>query len=243
MPKITRFLYRLKRKGNSLEMNLKGRNINPKKRGACLVYSTFSQKRLHELLFGLDFPMVDFLTLTFRDEIHFSDAKAKLKTFFQLLRRKYPDVRYIWAQEFQQRGVIHFHILVNLALPSKMIWQNDEQLHILTFPAWPYGGAVITKVDYVGGLGKYLCGDISKINQREGHFLVGRWWGNSRGIVPRGEWIVGDDVAKNAYSCGVGAPLYKWHGNLHAKNTYEKFAPVLKSLELETPIYVGEKIS
>jgi len=223
--------YRLKRNGNLLEMNLEGRNYFPRKRGACSHYSTFARQRLKALLNGLPFEMKDFLTLTYNRDIHYTDAKKHINIFFTQLRKRYKGIKYIWAQEFQGNGRIHFHILVDINLPIKNILVGSDYENILDGDLWPYGLAVVEPIDYCGGLARYLVDDVAKENQREGHYFVGRWWGNSRGIVPRSNWIVDDSVAECANGCGIGNPLYKWRGNLGTKSTFLRFQNVLKELE------------
>lgn len=220
-------LYRLKRKGTILTMTLKGVNKTPAKRGACSHYSTFSRKRLSDLLSSLHFSMTDFVTLTYYGEVGIEQAKRNLKTFFQLARIKYPRLRYLWAQEFQARGVVHFHVLVDVKLPTKTCLVGESYRQVLDTTWWPYGSAIVVPVDNDGGLSKYLCDDISKENQRAGHYFVGRWWGCSRGLVPVGEWVVDSGIADFARGCGVGDPCRKWKGNLHYKKTFDILNPLL----------------
>jgi hypothetical protein len=223
--------YRFKRTGNVLEMGLQGRNYFPSKRGACVAYSTFARKRLKNLLHGLPFEMKDFLTLTYNSEINAKEAKKHLNTFFTTMRKLYPGIKYVWAQEFQGNGRIHFHILVDITLPVHLEMVGSDWELLLQNNLWPYGLAVVEHVDYCGGLARYLVDDVSKENQRQGHYYVGRWWGNSRGIVPRANWLVNQDMADCCKGCGVGNPLYKWRGNLGSKNTFMKFQK--KIIELE----------
>ena len=56
-----------------------------------------------------------FLTLTFADNIEDIEyANNEFKKFIKRLKRKYPRFRYISVIEFQKRGAIHYHCLVNL---------------------------------------------------------------------------------------------------------------------------------
>jgi hypothetical protein len=63
-----------------------------------------------------------FLTLTYRNEIpDNNEAKRHLDNFFKRLRRKYPELEYLWIAETQKRGAIHFHVLPNQRIHHSII--------------------------------------------------------------------------------------------------------------------------
>lgn len=58
-----------------------------------------------------------FVTLTFKENLTDYDSAVKaFKGFTKQLRRKVENLRYIVTVELQQRGAIHFHMLVNMKL-------------------------------------------------------------------------------------------------------------------------------
>jgi len=63
-----------------------------------------------------------FCTLTYRKAVPTHDkAKRHLDNFLKRLRRKYPELEYLWIAEIQQRGAIHFHILFNQRIHHSII--------------------------------------------------------------------------------------------------------------------------
>jgi len=95
-----------------------------------------------------------FLTLTFKDNIQdFGRANYELKNFLKKLRRRYPDIKYLGICEFQKRGAIHYHFLVN-----KFHDANDLA------KMWKNGFIKINKLRNKSNLGnyivKYLCKEI-----------------------------------------------------------------------------------
>ena len=101
-----------------------------------------------------------FLTLTFRDG-SVSDVRdvpecnAAFDRFLKRLRRKYGNVRYCRAIEFQDgngRGAVHYHCIIGLPyVPYKEltdIWQN--------------GNIDITAIDHVDNVGAYISKYMAK---------------------------------------------------------------------------------
>lgn len=119
-------------------------------------------------------------------------VKEHMNTFLTALRRKYPEVKYLWILEFQTRGIPHFHLYLSLPVETKGLhsflaetWnritepENKTHLkfhkHKTNFIAWEMGSA------------SYLCKYLDKEHQKavpEGFTGVGRFWGNSRSLVP-----------------------------------------------------------
>jgi hypothetical protein len=118
-------------------------------------------------------------------------VKSHLNAFLVDLRRHFPGVRYLWILELQKRGTAHFHLYSTLEHSSNTgmilgtIWNriaepgDREHLqfhqHASNFIPW----------DMVSG--SYLCKYLHKEAQKavpEGFTGVGRFWGNSRGLVP-----------------------------------------------------------
>lgn len=69
-----------------------------------------------------------FVTLTYADNMTDRDRGFRdFKNFMKRLRYRFPDVKYISVVEYQDRGAVHFHLLINLYIPHKMlekIWGN-----------------------------------------------------------------------------------------------------------------------
>lgn len=70
------------------------------------------------------------LTLTFRENVTDEDIAAKaFKAYRDEVRRLYPGWQYLGVKEYQKRGAIHYHLLVNFC-PGQVhrpLWDNPHQ--------------------------------------------------------------------------------------------------------------------
>ena len=71
--------------------------------------------------------MSTFLTLTFADDIAFSESKRKLNIFFKLLKRKHESLKYIWVLELTKRGRPHYHCLINYPVPCETTTRKGQK--------------------------------------------------------------------------------------------------------------------
>lgn len=69
-----------------------------------------------------------FWTLTFSDnKIDLDQANEEFKNFTRRLRYHYPDIEYICVVEFQKRGAVHYHMLINKWINQSFmteVWSN-----------------------------------------------------------------------------------------------------------------------
>jgi len=98
-----------------------------------------------------------FVTLTYRDNVKFrSRAQTDVGKFFRTLRRKYPNLSYLYVFEKQRRGAYHAHVVI---FSHTYIPINDLE------EAWPpiLGSTNVRRVDSskktANYLGKYLGKD------------------------------------------------------------------------------------
>ncbi|MEI7498705.1 MAG: hypothetical protein WCK11_05520 [Candidatus Falkowbacteria bacterium] len=95
----------------------------------------------------------NFLTLTFKENL--GDLKAANKlfhNFIKRLKRRYPDLKYLAVPEFQKRGAVHYHVLLNLDFVA-----FTEMAKI-----WGHGYIDIHKIRHVKNLGLYISKYIGK---------------------------------------------------------------------------------
>lgn len=118
----------------------KGRNII-----RCLVQANFNAE-------------AKFITLTFNDKNLF-DTKSikqcdeKFRLFIRRLKFKYPHFKeYLMVREFQNRGVVHYHIIANLPYIAK-----DDLAKM-----WGHGFVWINEITNVFGIGAYLSKYLTK---------------------------------------------------------------------------------
>jgi hypothetical protein len=131
------------------------------------------------------------------------EFKRQLNLFLTRCRQAFPFLSYLWIGEFQSRGAPHVHLFLDIPPTSENrsilagIWCSivdpsgqDSKLravhhHPANFIGWKMG------------TGSYLCKYLDKAAQKsipEGFHSFGRWWGNSRGLVPPPEQITAIDL-------------------------------------------------
>lgn len=121
---------------------------------------------------GRHYERASFVTLTYKESVCQSDAKNDFDRWWKRVKNWTGYRDYVWVAELQQRGVIHFHVLVQGRLDAKWIqesWRAITQQEVYT---------------HVGGIGKcytYLAKYVSKSCELEP--IVGRRWGCSRQVT------------------------------------------------------------
>ncbi len=93
------------------------------------------------------------VTLTFKE--NFTDLREANKLFHKFIKRlkyRYSDFKYLAIPEFQQRGAVHYHMLINLKFVN-----HKEMAKI-----WREGFIQINKVKHINKLGKYISKYIGK---------------------------------------------------------------------------------
>ena len=124
------------------------------------------------------------------------EFKRHVHSFLVALRRKFPFLEYLWAAEMQTRGVPHLHLLLNVA-PSEenwktigAIWHRIADLGDEKHRWWHCdrieNNGQRSLVPWIMKSG-YLCKYLDKAHQKTipaGFHNFGRWWGNSRKLVP-----------------------------------------------------------
>ena len=97
--------------------------------------------------------MRTFITLTFKDNItELAEANIIFKRFIQRLKRQIPTLKYLAVPEFQKRGAVHYHVLVNIEYLD-----NSKLAEI-----WQQGFVMINKVQHINNLGLYISKYIGK---------------------------------------------------------------------------------
>lgn len=130
--------------------------------------------------------------------------KRHLNAFLTSARRAFPFLSYLWVAEFQTRGAPHAHVYLDLPATDENrhklaeIWcrlvdKNDPQL--LAFHRHPKN-----MIAWEMRSGSYLCKYLDKAHQKaipDGFRNFGRWWGNSRGLVPDPDVITGGELQED----------------------------------------------
>lgn len=98
-----------------------------------------------------------FLTFSFAkttkvDITSLTDCHVLYARFMRSLRDKYPNFRYVAVPEFQKRGAVHYHAMVDVPYTP---WKTLMKL-------WQYGGVYITKINNPAYVGSYIAKYVGK---------------------------------------------------------------------------------
>lgn len=89
-----------------------------------------------------------FVTLTFKENVtDLAKANKEFQKFIRKLKYRHKDLKYLAVIEFQQRGAVHYHMLIDNVTYLK---QNDLS------KMWPVGSYNVSRVDRVVCIGSYL---------------------------------------------------------------------------------------
>jgi hypothetical protein len=139
-----------------------------------------------------------FITLTYpNNEQEGKKAKRDLMTFLKRVDRAYPSAAGTWRLEFQERGAIHFHLLLwGLEfIPFKWVADNWYQVVGSDNPDHLAAGTSIERVHSHRKAVSYVAKYMSKEEQaRQVGDGIGRFWGMfgdwEKALAPIVEWIV-----------------------------------------------------
>lgn len=129
--------------------------------------------------------------------------KSDLDKFLKRVRRKFPEVRYIWIAEFQTRQAPHFHFFSDIPVNT----ENHEFLanawHVIAgfnrdshYRVHAFGDNFCSWDMYSAG---YLCKYLDKEYQKViplGFASFGRFWGNSHNLTPKVEEEITRDLTE-----------------------------------------------
>jgi hypothetical protein len=108
-----------------------------------------------------------FLTLTFAENMtDIATATKQLNRFLVALRRKYHGFRYLWVVEFQKRGAVHFHVLMDIQEKIPLEWLQER---------WGQGFIKLNVITHVDNIGAYIGKYMAKHNDErlDGHRAYG----------------------------------------------------------------------
>ncbi len=170
-------------------------------------FSSSSKRRLRFIAVNAFPGLVSQFAMTYHERlVDGYQLKIDLDNFLRSLRREYRQIGYLWILEFQRRHFPHLHLFLTSPVTSKLhsflasswhrIAEPDSRshlnfhLHDKNFIPWEMR------------TGSYLCKYLDKERQKmvpSGFFGVGRFWGSSRGLVPKSEFVIANEV-KDSYT-------------------------------------------
>lgn len=103
-----------------------------------------------------------FLTLTFNNENNFdiTDLKVcnlKVHNFMARLKENFENLKYLTVPEFQKRGAVHYHLIINVPFIEKKLIKR----------LWKYGFIKLKDVYYIEGIGSYFTKYLTKNSDDE----------------------------------------------------------------------------
>lgn len=235
------------------------------KRGEIKGFSRRSRSRMIDLMARLDLThvRVTFLTLTFSGLPTAEQAKKALKRFTMRIRRAFPKASGVWRMEFQERGAIHFHLLLfNFPfVPQKQVQAAWEECtgegmsiaHITLVRSRRMLMGYVSK--YIGKVDK--PGDsASLVNEPYQHSLTqqktGRIWGwLNRECLPLAQKfeLVTDDEQLGGYlwfaiqSLSRGkSGKYAYHAKLYSKEAEDMYIFALQHGAMTPGAYIAHAL-
>ncbi|HII4424974.1 TPA: rolling circle replication-associated protein [Clostridium perfringens] len=104
--------------------------------------------------------MNTFITLTFSESVDYKKSKLLLNNFFNKLRRKYKNLKYLWVLEFGSKNQrLHYHLLTNIELPINISFAGSNERKsaehkefeiLFSKKFWSYGFVDIRSLDQEG---------------------------------------------------------------------------------------------
>lgn len=183
-------------RGEAFVIPLRLQHAAHMRRGAISGLSKMSARRLEFIAANVATPLTTILTLTYRENAGAGESdeqrnlrvarrsKFDLNRFLTCVRLEIGG--YLWVQEFQERGVVHYHVLCERPISEqrvRIVWcRAIDALHDQASLA--YGVKVEAIANPVGArsyVGRYM-GKQRQKSLPTGVSGAGRWWGRSRDL-------------------------------------------------------------
>lgn len=163
---------------------ISGKNYSASVRGLITTLSRKSRLRFMRFIATLLLQNALFVTLTYGQTYpSVKIAKLHLREFCRRLNRLYPNAAFIWRQEFQERGAVHFHLIITDCnfIPKSLImltwanvinyvyWDFTEEDNGRFGPARPPFTRV-ERIDSVKKLTNYVSKYLAKVSPDAGGF-------------------------------------------------------------------------
>ena len=162
-------------------------------RGVVSRFSYGARRRMQTSLAGIQgqhYQTMLFLTLTYHDDWQGREPRKDLDAYIKRLRRRHPDLAYVWRLEPQKRLAPHFHLLLffTYRLTELQKAEMSQQWHELVEPDSPfhelYGAKVEADLDGMEGVRVYIskyCAKVQGEDERP-EWWQGRYWASSRNL-------------------------------------------------------------
>jgi hypothetical protein len=204
-------------------------------------FSDNSRRRLRHKARNAFPALVSQFGLTYHDQwpVDGRISKVHLNAWLTALRRIVPGVGYLWILEFQKRKAPHYHVFLTVPPDEGTRLKLAEAWCRITSPdddkALRFHQDQRNWIAWDMGTAGYLCKYLDKEAQKdvpEGYHNFGRFWGNSRDLVPepeQGPLEYLDQIAQvdpdTGEIYGGQSTIIRWLGRLAEKQTggYSRF--------------------
>jgi len=164
------------------------------KRGVVGDFSHSSRRRMQTHLskiHGDHYETLLFLTLTYHNNWQGREPRKDLDAYLKRLRRRHPDMAYVWRLEAQKRSAPHYHLLLFFEgrLTDSQKSDITNQWHTLVEPNSEYhslyGAKLERDLDGMEGVRVYIskyCAKPSDMGEAQPEWWQGRYWASSRNL-------------------------------------------------------------
>jgi hypothetical protein len=174
-------------------------NVKEHKRKSVKGFSARSRKRMMIFLSRTHADKLPlFITLTYPAEFPPAlDTKRHLKAFIKRLKRRYPELGYIWKLEKQKRGAPHYHLFTWGIHRNLLLCHISEDWYNIVDSGDPkhlLAGTQVSDIIHRNGImkycSKYLAVELSKEDKNWQYDLeeMGRCWGKG-GNIPMSDQV------------------------------------------------------
>ncbi|QSB10853.1 RNA replicase [Lysinibacillus fusiformis] len=113
---------------------------------------TMKEKETFSDLMDMNFKLGDkYVTLTYaKEDVSLDEASQDFDNWIKRMRERYSDFKYLGVRSFQERGTVHFHVL--MTIPDIPI---DELRNGVFQGIWGHGHVDIEKIYSLSMVGKY----------------------------------------------------------------------------------------
>jgi len=166
----------------------------PDREAGDISFSTSSRRRLRDRLHSMDRDAdALFITLTYHEtDPHPRVAKSHLDIFWKRLQRRFPDLSAIWKMEPQERGTVHFHLIVYGVDFIPVQWLSEQWHAVVGEQSEEHRKQGVDLEACVNDNGKvqaYMAKYMAKEEEGKQWEDPGRFWGClSRKNLPWASW-------------------------------------------------------
>lgn len=141
-------------------------------------------------------------------------SKKHLQKFLDCFRKHFKGHPYLWVLEFQRRGAPHYHLFLDLPVTEEnRLWLASTWCRVSCDDdpaALAFHSHERNFISWDMGNGSYVAKYLEKDNQKfvpDGYTDVGRFWGTSRGLIPKPLYLEAEGMMDGYQGKGIHKPV------------------------------------